>query len=148
MTTKELSVTDVRIELEGIIEKYPHRNGRAFFNEYFGEGCVYYTDELKRPIYGVVEDDQRVLKNPICIAAVWIEELHPELKQIESVGRLLRRNDSISYLHGNRSVDNHLSMGAITVLRAAQTTQDKISGEGKTWKDINLREILPGWGII
>lgn len=146
MKTKELTVEQVRSELEILIEKYPTRKGSIVTPSegYYDDDepsdndftCVYYTDENDRPVNTTSyhANDQPVFKTPICIVGQWIEDFHPEFKNEEIVQSFLMRNATISSLYQE---ENPFTLEVKNLLGTAQNAQDATNAE---WKDIDLSD--------
>lgn len=132
MKTKEITVDQVRSELERLISDYPDRKG-SLDDKY--STCLYYTDGNGDPIQNYFEEAYEeplpVLTNPVCIVAAWIEEFHPEFKDNEVIREVLFSNEKISTIREKGS----LSDDVINVLDYAQSIQD----DGiHSWGDINF----------
>lgn len=144
MKPNELNVSDVQLELESLIQKYPTRKGsvlipsEAYFeNDEPGDydtSCVYYTDEENRPINtsNYAAHDLPVFKTPICIVGQWIEDFHPEFKEDELIQSFLVKNAIISSLFKE---ENPFNEDVKAILSTAQNMQD---GSNAQWQDIVL----------
>lgn len=134
-----ISVEQVTKELETLIRSYPDRTGRVNVNDNFE--CVYYSDEVGKPITGLQRPEwgngyysEPILKTPVCIVATWVEKFHPQLKQDEIIKSVLLKNDKI-----NTVVGSCLSAEVIKVLEHAQDLQDE---EICAWKYISFEPVV------
>lgn len=132
MNPKDLTVEQVKTELESLVRKYPDRQGSLPI-ELDGSdfACVYYTDENGVPINH--SEEEVVLATPVCIIGTWIEEFHPEFKMNPVIGRMLRQNSTVYSTH--YYTENPFPSEVTDILDAVQVRQDKY---GITWKDIDL----------
>ena len=138
MKTIDLSPDQVRDELNILIRKYPNRTGQLDnYTDQFPT-CVYYTDSDGVPItpdeydFDGLELFDIPLVTPVCLIGQWIEDFHPELKNIESIRLLLVQNKTVGTLYDQ---DNPFPSEVSRVLAEAQRQQDE---PRSTWGDIDL----------
>ncbi len=135
MNPMELTVDQVRVELESLINKYPDRNGRVDASYGFSDTyCVYFTDENGCPVSltHFENPEQCRLVTPVCIVGQWIEDYHPVFKQDEVISRILHENSTLA------NMDEEVvpfQREVWLLLAEAQSTQDS---EGAHWVDIEL----------
>lgn len=129
----ELTVEQVKTELQSLIDAEPNNTGWADVGEYTGDsGCVYFLDQDGKPI--LINDEEyseTVLATPVCIIGRWIHDFHPEWMETHELNLIFRENRSLASCQYDQPFRNDV----FRVLQHAQGIQDLPE---TTWSAIDL----------
>lgn len=140
MLPSELTAEQAMAELQILIDAEPFNTGWAEVDDdYKDAGCVYFLNEDDIPVspgsngrYGYADDVRLV--TPVCIIGRWVQDFHPEWKNIPELDSIFRDNRSLGSCD-NEDVELPWRDDVVHILKNAQAIQDR---DESTWGDIDF----------